>query len=182
VRSLDDFMPTFDAHDLHALAIAAPAGRVDRAVREVTLAEIPIARILLRLRGVGRGAGDARRPVVHAMLDHGLLLDDAPGEGLVLGLAGQFWRLRGGLPADVPRTPDEFTSYSQPDVAKAVVDFRVVGLDRNRSVLTTETRVHVVSPQARRKFARYWGVVRPFSGLTRVLLLRAARRRAEMRA
>jgi hypothetical protein len=179
VRSLDDFMATFDAHELHSLAIAAPAGRVDRAVREVTLGEMPVARALLRLRGVGRGAGNARRPVVDAMLDEGVLLDDAPGEGLVLGLTGQFWRVRGGFPADRPRTADEFVSYSRPDVAKAVVDFRVVGLDASRSVLTTETRVRVPALEARKKFARYWRIVRPFSGLTRVMLLRAARARAE---
>ncbi len=47
------------------------------------------------------------------------------------------------------------------------------------SSLSTETRVHVADPPARRKFRRYWFVIRPFSGLIRILLLRAARRRAE---
>ena len=39
--------------------------------------------------------------------------------------------------------------------------------------------MHVVDPAARRAFRRYWLVVRPFSGLTRILFLRAVRRRAE---
>ena len=47
------------------------------------------------------------------------------------------------------------------------------------AVLSTETRVHVADPAARRKFRRYWFVVRPFSGVIRILLLRAARKRAE---
>jgi hypothetical protein len=54
------------------------------------------------------------------------------------------------------------------------VDFRA-----EDGELTTETRVHVADPRSRRKFARYWRVVGPFSGLTRILVLRAAKRRAE---
>jgi hypothetical protein len=89
----------------------------------------------------------------------GTVLEDVPGEGIVLSVTGQFWRLRGRGP-EPPAT--------------AVVDFRSVP-----GALTTETRVHVPDPVSRRKFARYWHVVRPFSGLIRVLVLRAAKRRAE---
>lgn len=42
-----------------------------------------------------------------------------------------------------------------------------------------ETRVDVPDGVSRQKFARYWRGVRPFSGLIRVLVLRAAKRRAE---
>ena len=42
--------------------------------------------------------------------------------------------------------------------------------------------IHVADPVARRKFARYWRVVRPFSGLTRIVFLREAKRRAEAAA
>ena len=64
--------------------------------------------------------------------------------------------------------------FTRPDTCKTVIDFRV-----GRSSLSTETRVHVGDAAARRKFRLYWLVVRPFSGLIRILLLRAARRRAE---
>ena len=45
--------------------------------------------------------------------------------------------------------------------------------------LVTETRIALTDEAARRAFRRYWLVVRPFSGLTRRLLLRAAKRAAE---
>jgi hypothetical protein len=93
------------------------------------------------------------------MVPHGSVLEDVPGEGMVVSLSGQFWRLRGRGP-EAP--------------AKAVVEFRA-----RPGALTTETRVHVPDPVSRRKFERYWRVVRPFSGLIRVLVLRAAKRRAE---
>ena len=116
------------------------------------------------------------------MLRQGVLLEDVPGEGLVLGLTGQFWRLRGAPLDNRPRTAEEFAAYDRPDVAKAVMDLRVCADGETRSRISTETRVHVPDAAARRKFRRYWIVVKPFCGLTRILLLRAARRRAEAAA
>src|SRR5881227_582698 len=97
----------------------------------------------------------AQRP---PFVEFGTALDDASGEGVVRGLKGDFWRLRGG----------------GANSCDAVFDFRIAD-----GRLSTETRVHVADPSARRKFARYWRVIRPFSGLTRILFLREVRRRAE---
>lgn len=176
---LDDFLPGYEAHERHSLSIAASLERVDRAVREVTLAEMPVVRVLFSVRTLGRRSPKAHKPLIESMLQQGVLLEDVPGEGLVLGLAGQFWRLRGSSVADRPRTVDQFVAYDRPDVAKAVMDLRVQAEGNSRSLLSTETRVHIPDERARRKFARYWRLIRPFSGLTRILLLRAARRRAE---
>jgi hypothetical protein len=157
VRPLDDYLAEYEFSARHRIAVRADTARIDQAVREVTLAEIPLARALVRLRGI-RARAD--RPVVETMRRRASVLEDVRGEGLVLALSGQFWRLRGG-DREGPR-------------AEAVIDFRTAP-----GALSTETRVHVSEPAARRKFARYWRVVRPFSGLLRILVLRAAKRRAE---
>jgi hypothetical protein len=47
------------------------------------------------------------------------------------------------------------------------------------TLLTTETRVLATDPASRRRFRRYWLVIRAGSGLTRRSWLRAAKRRAE---
>jgi hypothetical protein len=177
VRPLDDFLPEYEFSERHRLAIAAPPEAIDRAVRKVSLADIPVARALWAVRRLGRRWGDASRPFVEGALDGAVVLDDVPGEGIVLGLTGQFWRLGGGDGGPRPRTADEFLAYDRPDACKAVIDFRV-----GASFLSTETRVRVPDPVARRKFRRYWLVIRPFSGLIRVLFLRAARKRAEASA
>jgi len=173
MRPLDDFLPTYEFSERHSLAIDAPASRIDGAFRTVSIADVPIARALWWTRRLGRPYGDSTKPFIGGELP-GVVLDDVPEEGIVLGLTGQFWRLRGSErdPAS-PTTAEEFLAYSRPDTCKAVIDFRV-----DASSLSTETRVHVADPAARRKFRRYWFVVRPFSGLIRILLLRAARRRA----
>ena len=170
MRTLDEFLPAYEFSERHSIEIGAAPERIDEALRTVTLADSPLTFALLRLRGMRR---QAREPFLAGMNRMGVVLDDAPGEGIVLGLTGRFWRPRGDEELRT-RTPEEFLAFDRTDACKAVLDFRA-----NGSLLSTETRVHVPDAQARRKFARYWLLVRPFSGLTRILLLRAVKRRAE---
>ncbi|HKX47491.1 MAG TPA: hypothetical protein VJM06_02420 [Gaiellaceae bacterium] len=174
MKPLDDFLPVYEFSERHSLAIDAPAARIDAAFRSVSISDIPAARGLWWLRRLGRSYGDPTKPFVGGELP-GVVLDDVGGEGIVLGVMGQFWSLLGGeRDAARPTTAEEFLEYERPDICKAVIDFRV-----GSGSLSTETRVHVADPAARRKFRRYWFVIRPFSGLIRVLMLRAARRLAE---
>jgi hypothetical protein len=160
MKSLDAYLPAYDFVTRHEVAVDADPARAERALREVTFKDVPIVRGLLFARGLGaRGAGES---VLGTMIPRARVLEDVPGEGIVLRLSGQFWRLR-GRGAEAPAT--------------AVIDFR-----GHVGKLTTETRVHVPDSVSRRRFVRYWRVVRPFSGLIRVLVLRAAKRRAESSA
>jgi hypothetical protein len=168
LEALEAYLPEYEFVERHSIAVSAAPERVDAALREIYLEDLPLVRLLFRLRALG-GRTPSRRPFLRL----GLPLVDVPGEGLVLGLTGQFWRLR-GLSTPRPATSAAFLAYDRLDVCKAVIDFRI-GDGR----LTTETRVHVADPGSRRKFARYWRVIRPFSGLTRIAVLRAVRRRAE---
>ena len=171
-------MYEFDEH--HAIAVAADAAAIEQALRAVTLADVPIARGLWFLRVLpARLRRKRRRPEGGTLVDQllalgGVMLEDRPGL-LVVGLAGRFWRPSG----DYERfhSPDQFRSYQPGGSSKAVLEF-VWGDGR----LETTTRVHVPDPAAARSFRRYWLVVRPFSGVIRVALLRAVKRRAEAHA
>jgi membrane protein implicated in regulation of membrane protease activity len=160
LKPLDAFLPSYEFVARHGVALDAEAGAAERALRDVTFREVPVVRALLFMRGLGSGRADEQ--VLTAMGRRATVLDDVPGEGVVLRLRGRFWRLRGG--------------GNEPE-ATAVVDFRA-----REGSLTTETRVHVPAGGSRRRFARYWRVVRPFSGITRMQVLRAAKRRAERQA
>ncbi len=95
LRSLDDLLPAYEFSERHAVAIDAPAARIDEAVRSVSISDIPVARTLWWLRRLGRPYGDSAKPFVGGELP-GVVLDDVRGEGIVLGLTGQLWRTRGG--------------------------------------------------------------------------------------
>jgi membrane protein implicated in regulation of membrane protease activity len=147
---------TYEVVTRHAVAAAGSAATLDRALREVTFGEVPLVRALVFARGLGLPRRDQN--VLDAILRRSEIVEDVPGEGIAVSLEGQFWRLRG-------RGPEP--------AAHAVVRFRA-----HDGMLSTETRVHV-PPASRRKFARYWRVVRPFSGFIRMQVLQAAKRRAE---
>jgi hypothetical protein len=173
------WLPEYEFEERHSTAVAASAEAVERALREFSIADVQAVRALYALRALparlagraaaGSGGGSFIGQLV-AM--GGVILEDRPGL-IVAGLAGQFWRLRGG---NIERlsTSEDFTAYTREDSCKAVIDFE---WDAGR--LATTTRVHVPDAAARRRFARYWRVIRPASGLIRVLLLRSVRRAAE---
>jgi hypothetical protein len=160
LKSLDACLPSYEFAARHGVEVRADPEVAERALREVTFRDVPVVRALLFMRGIRSARGDEQ--VLTAMARRGTVLDDVPGEGVVLSVRGRFWRLRGG--GDEP-------------AATAVVDFRA-----GDGSLTTETRVHVPAGPSRRRFERYWRVVRPFSGITRKQVLRAAKRRAEQSA
>jgi hypothetical protein len=141
----------------HTVAVAASPAEADRALREVTFGDVPLVRALVAARGLGLPAREER--VLAAMRRRATVVEDVPGSGIAFRLEGQFWRMRGHGP-EPPAT--------------AVVDFRALP-----GRLSTETRVEVPEGVSRRRFQRYWRVVRPFSGLIRRQVLQAAKRRAE---
>ena len=157
LRTLDAVLAEYEFGARYDVAVDADAATADRALREVTFGEVPVVRARLLLRGLGRRRAD--EPVLAGMRRLATVLEDVPGEGLVLRIRGRFWRLRGG--------------GAEP-AATAVVDFRA-----SEGALTTESRVHVPDGVSRRRFERYWRIVGPFSGVTRKQLLRAAKWRAE---
>jgi len=78
-----------------------------------------------------------------------------------------------------PATPEQFKGLAAPGVAKAVMNFRMEPDGEGTWLVSTETRVHATDASARRRFARYWFLIRPGSGFIRRMWLRAIKRRAE---
>ena len=165
---LDTLLPRWDARERHRIPLDAAPARALAAVRAATAEEMPLVRVLFRLRGLGRGAATAT-PVFDRMLAAGFRVLAEDEREVVVGLVGQPWRVRGGIRRDAP-----FESFDEPGFAKVAVSFSFDGAE-----LATETRVLLTSAAARRRFRLYWAAIRQFSGLIRRSWLRAARRRAE---
>ncbi|MNY57193.1 hypothetical protein D3C86_1933640 [compost metagenome] len=87
----------------------------------------------------------------------------------MLGLAGKFWQTDYGQAriADGPA----FLAFDAPGAAKLVLSFVAEPLDDTHTRLVTETRVFCLDAEARRRFAPYWYLIRPVSGLIRRRML-----------
>ena len=86
-------------------------------------------------------------------------LRDEPGVELLAGLVGQFWHRDYGI---VELAPEEFASFDRPGYAKTVAGFALHPHGEGRTLLTYESRTVATDAVARRRFAMYWLVLRPF--------------------
>jgi hypothetical protein len=166
--SAADALPRFHHREHHAIRVAASPERALASAKDVRLSELRLVRLLLRLRRLRGTVTDGRMWDLFAANSFALVDDDT------FVLVGRPWKLRGDLRPEV----EDFASFAEAGYAKMALDLRAVP-ERGGALLETETRVLLTDAAARRRFAAYWLVVRPFSGLTRRSWLRAAKRRAE---
>lgn len=178
---LDEVLPEYDAKKRHAISIAAPPHRVYEEVLRYDFASSRVTAVLMTLRGYARRRGLASRVAPGSLRERlegfaFTLLAEEPGEEIVFGLVGRFWRADGDLQRV---SAPEFASFREPGFAKAAWNLRVgPGPGPPLSELSTETRVQCLGEDARRKFLRYWRLVEPFSGSIRRSMLRGVRRAA----
>ncbi len=106
-------------------------------------------------------------------------LDEVPSREIVFGIAGKFWRPDGALRRLSDR--DAFLAFAEDGCVKAAWNLRIEAepaAEPGTCTLSTETRIRYFGETARRRFRLYWGLVGPFSGVLRRILLRGIRARA----
>lgn len=182
---LDEFVFEADAQERHSLRIPASLGEVRVALRGLEFADIsPLVKVLVAIRGLpillfAKGAApkpESTPPLLAAMAAGGFVsLADTPTE-IVMGLVGEPWKLV--RPTKIRLADaEEFRRFNDPHFAKIGFNFTLEEIDGGTR-LTTETRVRIVDPVARRKFLWYWFFIRGGSGLIRRFMLRAVARKA----
>jgi hypothetical protein len=181
---IDSFAPNPDATEIHRVEIAATREIVYQALWTTDVGSSSIIKGLLALRSLPafvlstKCRPRARRKItLQTLIDAGFgQLAEEPGREIVLGITGQFWRPAGNT---LPFNREEFLSPVPAGIARAVWNFTVQETAANRTLLSTETRVTCGDKASRMKFRAYWLLVRPFSGLIRIVMLRAVRRACE---
>jgi hypothetical protein len=181
---LDELLPHFDSGEAQTRRIEASPSAALAAVLAAAPGEMPVVRLLYAVRSLpallsgGRALPrDRKRPMWAQMQEYGFVpLVDA-AEEIVLGYVGKPWKLAGGSPLGVSSAED-WERFAAPGFVKAAMSFSVEPAGEG-ALLTTETRVLATDDEARRRFGRYWRVIRPGSRAIRRSWLRAAARRAE---
>ena len=184
---LDAFMPAYNFHERHEIAIQASPDRVREALDQVSFADIGVMRTLDAIRAIAMGHLQAVRQAQAASPSVPMIemirnprsgffpLDDTPRE-FVFGMAGQPWNN-----VSVHLKAEEFRGWASPGSVKAAVNFLIEDAGNGRSRVITETRIAASAASARGRMARYWALIYPGSGMTRRSLLNAIRDRAERR-
>jgi hypothetical protein len=180
---IDVLLPHYDFRASYQIPINASRSRVYECLLHTDVSEHWLTRFLMTLRTRKR----MPRQRVPADLRQRLqgtgfvILDELPGDELVIGVAGRFWRPDGGR--YMALTGADFVEFSRPGCAKVAWNFklRAESPETETTVLSTETRIQCLGRAAFWKFGIYWSLVGPFSGLIRKAILRQVKNKAESR-
>ncbi|HVE69767.1 MAG TPA: hypothetical protein VNI54_00255 [Thermoanaerobaculia bacterium] len=159
---IDTLLPHCDFFERHSILVRASPERAYEAVRSTDLASSRGIRVVMAMRGITRAS----------LPPFAVAAEDPPRE-VVMGIEGPFWK-----PHCRPYGVSDFRTPVPANVARGAWNFFVERVDDAHVRVTTETRV-LCGENARRKFAIYWFLIRPGSGLIRRLMLRAIKREAE---
>jgi hypothetical protein len=176
---IDEFLPTHDVSAVYQIRINAAPSVVYQCLLRSDFNKPWLVRLLMTIR---TGKRPPRNRVPGDLLQRlqgtsFVILAEVPGEELVIGVAGKFWRLDGGRCLDL--TAGDFGEFSRPGYAKVAWNFKLLTESPKCMVLSTETRIKCFGRAALWKFRFYWSLVGPFSGLIRKAILKQVKTEAE---
>jgi hypothetical protein len=189
---LDEVLPRYDVSLVHARVFRAPPEECLATLVALDVFRHPIIRLLITARGLpvwilGGLTGKRRQPstagsfTLSQMAEMGwVVLGDRPGAELVLGQVSRPCRLRENAPV-TPRAHEEFRQFTTPGYAKIAASFRADPYGAGSAVLTVESRILLTDEAGRRRFMRYWVLVRLGSEIIRRLALRMLARELSAR-
>ncbi len=176
---IDEFLPIYDVSASYEVRISVPPSLVYRCLLRSDFNKPWLVRLLMTIR-TGKRPHRNRVPgdLPQRLGGTGfVILDDVPGEELVIGVAGKFWRPDGGRCLDL--TAGDFVGFSRTGYAKVAWNFRLRTESPKCTMLSTETRIKCFGRAALWKFRCYWSLVGPFSGLIRKAILKQVKTEAE---
>jgi len=181
MERIDAYLPNYDFAERHACEVTASPEVAIAAAAAYRPESDPFFRRMIALReapmrGLRRILG-RRDPAPTAFgMQNFLVLEQAAGS-LVYGLVGRFWRTDYGLVTLADGSA--YRAYQEPGVPKLALAFSAEPVGSGRTRLSTETRVFCPDRGSWLRFAPYWYVIRPVSGLIRSRILASIKRQSE---
>jgi hypothetical protein len=172
---IDDFMPNFEFGDSQKTDVNAPVDVTYRAVKSFNMGDSTTIRWLFKMRGIPT-ENLTLRDLERANLK---ILARNPNEEILLGLAGEFKTLTGGL-LDIQ--PNRFREFNQPGFIKALWNFAVADIGNGKSRVTTEIRITGTDANSLAKVKNFWGMLKPPSQMIRKEILKLIKKQAEREA
>jgi hypothetical protein len=192
---IDEVMPRFDVNVVQHIVVNAGPRETYQAVLDADLMDNQLTHLMVAARDLPnrlhrrKPLAEGTQPTPRARQRPTFRLRDAAGKGsgwvtlrdepeveLLAGLVGQFWHRNYGI---VDVQPGDFASFNRPGYAKTVAGFALHPHGEGRTLLTYESRTVTTDAAARRRFAAYWLVLRPFVRLMLRGALVSMKRHAE---
>lgn len=179
--TLAQALPGAEFTEHHDLVIDATPERVWSALRATRWSDLWITLPLMAVRGLGRRLPAGEEGLLIGPGGPTPIVDIEEGRRATGVSVAQPWRAR---PERGPRMTSlaAISTFDEPGWLKMGMEFQLHPLPGGGTRLSTATLCEPTDVEAGTRFARYWRVIRPFSGLVRMDMLRAVRRRAVTRS
>ncbi len=164
---IESALPVFDAMIAEHVVVAADPSTTFQAARALDLLTVrtPALVASMWIRGLpARLLGKAVPPPPRLVLaENGLpgwlLLGEQSDREFAFGGVGKFWQ-----PViewhDV--APADFSGFAEPGWGKIAANFSMVPYGQSHTLLSYQCRTVTTDPDSRRRFMRYWWLIRPF--------------------
>lgn len=170
-RLADKYLPDYHFSERHAIRIKGSVQDVFNARDDFDFGRYKLIRFLFGVRGLPSRLSKQDMKSINF-----IELEKIPSKQLAIGLIGQFWKVNGNL---LNFEAAEFINLHPEGFTKAVWTFCIDRAEPGITLLSTETRILCIGENARKKFRRYWFLIRPFSGLIRKIMLRGIKKIVE---
>jgi hypothetical protein len=150
MQLLNKYLPVYTYNEYHKILVKAAEKNCFSAAKNLDMKKSFITTMLLKLRG--------------------LPTQDLSLQGFLKNICFTY------LEEDAP---NEFViDASQPNL-KITWNFYFKKIEENKTLVSTETRILCLTKRSKIRFSLYWFFIRPFSGLTRMEMLRLIKKSAE---
>ena len=165
---IDEQLPRYDVVVAEHLIVKADPGTTFAAARAMDFLTVraPLMDAAMWLRALpDRLRRRPAAPLTHLYLAQGiglpgwLSLGERAGAEMAFGAVGKFWQPNIEW-RDVPWA--DFAGFAEPGWGKIACNFTFLPYG-DGTLLTYECRTATTDPVSRRRFARYWWLVRPFA-------------------
>ncbi|UXN07985.1 hypothetical protein [Bartonella sp. HY761] len=186
---IDKYLPDFQFEEVHAIEIHAPRQKIFSALQHYNAQDDWLIASFIALREIPLRVLHACKLLKDVSptpfsLDKFTLLETLENNQIAFGLVGKFWQAHYGL--EMIDDGGTFCAFDKPSSAKLVLQFKINDQDadktplcQNRFTLQTKTRVFCPDGESKRRFAPYWNLIRPVSGLIRKRMLKAIKQQSE---
>jgi hypothetical protein len=166
---IEKYLPEHTFNEYHEIIVNSPIGKVYEIAKNFDLSKSKIIKFLFKIRGLPT----KRLNLQHFINDIGFtnLEEDYPNETLT-----GFWA-RFKI-AKIPSYQDFIQNSISPWI-KVVWNFQFEKIEENKTKVSTETRVLCVAKISKVTFGCYWLIIKPFSGLIRIQMLKIIKNESE---
>ena len=168
---IDKYLPQYTFGEYHETVVNCPIQNVYDVARDFDLSKSKLIKFLFRLRGLPT----KRMSLQDFIVDMGFTyLEENPPHEYLTG----FW-----MRPRIEKIPsyEDFVNDSISSWIKVVWNFQFEKLEKDKTKVSTETRVLCVAPITKFTFGLYWSIIKPFSGLIRKKMLKIIKNDSEAR-